>query len=348
MRHLPLSSRQLVRAPRAALAAALLLALALAAACQGREGSTEASVAADGATGSAGSDAAYAPHLGVVGGAAGKVAGQAEEQMRRSSDMETAVQAAPPAAPPAPARDMSGAQGPDAPFGSEAATSMLIRTGMASVEVTALEPAISAVQALATRYGGYVASSEVQTGRDQVRSAMLEIKVPSARYDALLAGLAPLGKVESVTTSSEDVGEEYTDLGARLANAERLEERLIALLAARTGKLEEVLSVERELARVREQIERFEGRRRYLRARASLSTLRLSLHEPMPIVGAPGDNPIGDAFRDAWRNFVAVVAGIIALAGGVLPLLVLGFVAWLVARRWLPRRAEAGPPAGGD
>src|SRR5205823_10851551 len=76
----------------------------------------------------------------------------------------------------------------------------------------------------------------------------------------------PIGKLESVNVSAEDVGEEYVDVAARMANARRLESRLIDLLAARTGKLKDVLDVEQELARVREEIERYEGRLRYLKA----------------------------------------------------------------------------------
>ena len=83
---------------------------------------------------------------------------------------------------------------------------------------------------------------------------------PSARYDDALGSLGPLGKVETATTNSEDVGEEFVDVRARVANARRLEDRLVGLLATRTGKLPDVLAVERELSRVREDIERYEGR----------------------------------------------------------------------------------------
>ena len=320
--------------------ATLLAALPLAAACSERGASTEASL--DSGDGAAAQDAAYSPHTRIAGSVAGKV-----------SQEELAVREAPPPPPAAaPAPQDPSVQGSD-PFGSgPVASAMLIRTGTASVEVQALDQAIAAVQGLATRFGGYVASSEIQTGRDQVRTATLELKVPSGRFDELLSGLAPLGKVEAVNTSSEDVGEEYTDLTARAENSRRLEERLVALLATRTGKLEEVLSVERELARVREQIERLEGRMRYLRSRAALSTLRLTLHEPLPIVGVPGDNPIADAFRQAWRNLVAVVAGLIAIAGGALPLAVVAVVVWILVRRFIPRRQPAPvvPPGavGGD
>src|SRR5256884_9204276 len=114
------------------------------------------------------------------------------------------------------------------------------------------EPAVALVRTLARQLGGYIANTAMQTGRGQVRSATLEVKVPANRFDEGLSGLAPIGKLESVNVSAEDVGEEFTDATARMANARRLETRLIELIATRTGKLKDVLDVEQELARVRE------------------------------------------------------------------------------------------------
>src|SRR5437773_5664546 len=148
----------------------------------------------------------------------------------------------------------------------------------------------------------------MQTGRGQVRSATMEVKVPANRFDEGLSGLAPIGKLESVNVSAEDVGEEFTDATARMANARRLETRLIELIATRTGKLKDVLDVEQELARVREEIERYEGRLRYLQAHAALSTLTISVHEPVPVVGHPGSSVVTEAFKQAWRIFVWLFA----------------------------------------
>ncbi len=99
--------------------------------------------------------------------------------------------------------------------------------------------------------------------------------------------------------------------------------------------------MERELARVREEIERYEGRLRYLRAHAALSTLTLYVHEPVPVVGHAGSSVIGEAFKQAWRNFVALVAACIRGLGIVIPLGVLVTVAWLGAKRLslLPSRS---------
>ncbi len=220
------------------------------------------------------------------------------------------------------------------------ATSMMIRTGQAFIEVERLDPAVLKVRQLAVQVGGFIANSSIIGGRDQIRQATFEIKIPAPRYDEAVASLSQIGKVETVSTSAQDVGEEFVDITARVTNARRLEERLISLLANRTGRLDEVLRVERELARVREEIERYEGRLRYLSARVAMSTLSLTIHEPGPLLGNnPGDNPIGAALRRAWRNFVGVVAGSIAALGILIPLGALAALGWVGYRRWRTRRS---------
>ena len=217
--------------------------------------------------------------------------------------------------------------------------SMLVRVGQASIQVDSLEVGVARVREMARRTGAVIANTSMQGGREQVRSASLELRVPSERFEEAVNGLSPIGKLESVNVSVQDVGEEYVDIEARMANARRLEQRLVELLATRTGKLADVLSVEHELARVRGEIERYEGRLRYLRSRVSVSTLTLSVHEPFPIVAErPGTHPMRDAFVQAWRNLVGVTAAIIASLGVVLPLGLLALVLVLVARRVLPAR----------
>ncbi|HET7585717.1 MAG TPA: DUF4349 domain-containing protein [Gemmatimonadaceae bacterium] len=272
------------------------------------------------------------------------------------------------ATPPAPARGAAiaynMAPGPDTrsddllPQGADTASAtapMLIRNGSATLEVDSLERAMAQLQQLAHASGGYVTGTAMQTGPHEVRRATLDLRVPSARFDQARSGLDSVGEVESVQVTAQDVGEEYVDVGARLANARRLETRLVDLLAHRTGKLDDVLSVERELARVREEIERYEGRMRYLRSQVAMSTLSVTVHEPYPVVaGGPGGSVLGEAFRDAWRNFVHFIAGFIALLGILVPLGALAALVLLVAiavRRRLPRTPPPAPvhaPAAGE
>jgi hypothetical protein len=220
-----------------------------------------------------------------------------------------------------------------------AVSSMIIRTGQASIEVDSLERGIRAVRALAGRAGGYVANSSIVAGAEQTHTATLEIKIPSARFEEAINGLQPIGQLESVSVSAEDVGEEFVDVAARATNGRKLEQRLIDILGTRTGRLSDVLAVERELARVREDIERQEGRMRYLRTRASLSTLSVTVHERAPVVAGTGSGGmLAEAFRQAWRNFIAFTASAIAALGTLLPLgSIVAVIAWLV---WRARRVR--------
>jgi hypothetical protein len=224
-------------------------------------------------------------------------------------------------------------------------SSMIIRTGQASVQVDSLEQGIRAVRALAGRVGGYIANSSIVAGTDQTHSATLEVKIPAARFDDAVNGLQPIGHLESVSVSAEDVGEEFVDVAARAENGRKLEQRLIDILGTRTGKLTDVLAVERELARVREEIERQEGRMRFLRTHAGMSTLAVTVHEKLPVVAGTGSwGVLGEAFRQAWRNFITFAANAIAALGTLLPLgaivTAVGWLAWR-ARRNAAARAEA-------
>ena len=219
---------------------------------------------------------------------------------------------------------------------------MLIRTGNASIEVRSLDPAIDQVRALAGRMGGFVANTSIQAGNDRLRAASIELRIPNEQFDAAVSGLNGLGKLETVQISTEDVGEQYTDIAARVTNAHRLEDRLIDVLARRPGKLQDILAVERELARVREEIERYEGRLRYLKSRAATSRLTLSVHEPVPVLEKTGQSPLVDAVRQAWGRFLGLVTLAIGWSGVVIPVGLIVTGAWWTLRR---RRRPLPQPA---
>ena len=222
----------------------------------------------------------------------------------------------------------------------EPTSRLIVRTGQASIEVDSLEPSMAELRRLVQRAGGFVADASIQSGRKQLRTATLELKVPASRFDELTEGLEPLGRLQFVNVGAEDVSEEFVDLTARVANGRRLEDRLVELLRTRTGKLQDVLTVERELARVREEIERMEGRMRFLKTSAQLSTLSVNLYEPAPILAShPGRNAIAEAFKNAWRNFVGVLAVGIASLGFVAPALALGWGVLILGKRYKRKAA---------
>jgi Domain of unknown function (DUF4349) len=290
-----------------------------------------------------------------AGANVGGFAGRDEAKAERLAIVNQSAPSAPSAAPaPMMARAGATADAAAANAGVSLGTpipsidptgAMLVRHGQASIEVKGVDDAVTRMRQTAAQFGGFVANTALRTGKDEQRSAMLQLRIPSNQFDGAVAALSQLGKVESVSVNAEDVAEEYVDLGARLANARRVEARLAELLATRTGKLSDVLTVEQELARVRQEAERYEARMRWLERRATLSSLDVSIHEKLPLIDSPrGRGPILEAFAEAWERMVSFVAGLIALLGILVPLGVLVLLGALVIRRFIRGGTPPGVP----
>ena len=130
--------------------------------------------------------------------------------------------------------------------------------------------------------------------------------------------------VERISVNAQDVTAEWVDVEARLANHRRSEARLQALLAENTATLADVLQVERELARVRGEIESYEGRMRVLSDQVGLATLHLDVR-----VLAPYEPYVAPTFgEEASRTFTRSLMLLgDALRGGAL--LAVALVPWL-------------------
>jgi hypothetical protein len=124
--------------------------------------------------------------------------------------------------------------------------------------------------------GGFVLDANMEATGNTVHQAVMQLRVPEPAFESTLKALRGLGKMQRETVTGQDVTEEFVDTQSRVRALRTLEARLIALLE-RSGPLEELLRVEQELARVRSDIERNEGRVRYLQERTHMSSIRLSV-----------------------------------------------------------------------
>jgi len=220
------------------------------------------------------------------------------------------------------------ADDPAAPGGSLADVSsrtLLIVTTDVDIEVEDFDEALDAVRDIAREAGGHVASSSVRRDDEGLMSGTVEVKIPASDHGGALEAIGKLGELQDMHETSQDVTEEYVDLQARLDNSIRLEQRILGLLAESTGTIDDVLHVEKELAAVREDIERLEGRKRYLDSRISLSTITVDLHEKG---AARGGDPTA---RQVFGRIMDRVGVVFVGSVGVLVTFAVAVAPWLVA-----------------
>jgi PKD repeat protein len=155
---------------------------------------------------------------------------------------------------------------------------MIVRTGSMSLIVEDVAKAIEQIVALASSYNGYVVSSNSWRENERL-VGNISIRVAVEHFDATIAALRGMAvKVNSESTSGKDVTEEYVDLSAKLRNLEAAETQLLKLMEE-TGKVTDILEVQRELVKTRGEIEQTKGRMQYLEQSSSLSLVEVNLEQ---------------------------------------------------------------------
>jgi len=229
---------------------------------------------------------------------------------------------------------------------------ILVKTGALTLIVGEASKAQTQLAELIMTYDAYVAGKQAEAwvpharylAPSEVRQMTFTIKVPAARFDAFVEEVKAIGSYTNESMSIEDVTFEYVDLDARLSNQKKVEERLLGHLQTSARELKDIVEVERELARVREQIETLTAQFKVLKDRVAFSTLTLTLSvQPdfVPPVERSFFQQLGDKFVDSIEALWDTVKVGIILALAALPwLLVLGCGLYVLVRlvRWWRKR----------
>jgi len=215
---------------------------------------------------------------------------------------------------------------------------MIVRTGDMSLVVDDVVDAVDETGQLAVGLGGYVVSSWI-SGEEQEMRGRISIRVPDEKFEEVMAELRDLAvRVESESTNSRDVTEEYIDLEARLKNAEATENQYLALLD-RAEDVEDILKIYDSLSRVRREIEQIKGRMQYLERTSSMSLITVYLE---PAATAKPLVPVGWNIVEVFKS---VIRGVVGLGQGLATVLiwllifspiwgtVLGVILWRHHRR---------------
>jgi hypothetical protein len=155
----------------------------------------------------------------------------------------------------------------------------LIRNATVELEIVSFDNAVQKISAFANEEHGYVATTDSEKQANGKLRGQVVVKVLPENLDRFLQKIRSLGELKNQTLGTEDVTRAYFDTDARLKNAHVMEQRLIDMLKAKTGKVSDLLQVEKELGRVREEIEKMQGELKYWDLQVQFATVTISLAE---------------------------------------------------------------------
>ena len=162
---------------------------------------------------------------------------------------------------------------------SALANRKLIRNAQVEIEIANFDEAVQKITAFANEERGYVATTSSEKQANGKLKGEIVVKVLPENLDRFLQKIRGLGELKNQTLGTEDVTKAYFDTDARLKNAHVMEQRLIDMLKTKTSKVSDLLQVEKELGRVREEIEKMQGELKYWDSQVQFATVTISLAE---------------------------------------------------------------------
>lgn len=221
---------------------------------------------------------------------------------------------------------------------------MVVRTASVTLSTKDFSGIRESVERIVTTRHGFLQRLETAGHAGTARSLNASLRIPSSDLPATLAELRKLGTVEQETQSGEEVTQQYTDLVARLSNSRNTEKRLVQVLADRTGKLGDVLLVEKEIDRVRGEIEQMEAEQRDMNKRVQFATVTLRVVEEFK---AEMSSPSTSVVTRLWNAFVEGIKGarenlleMVEFVLRYLPTMLLWALLLFLPARWVWRTAR--------
>lgn len=183
-----------------------------------------------------------------------------------------------------PVSAQSNAERPDEPAAtpstvSPTANRKLIRNATAELEVASFDESIQKITAFASEEKGYVATTSSEKQANGKLRGEIVVKVLPDNLDRFLGKLRGIGELKNQALTTEDVTKAYFDTESRLKNARLMEQRLIEILKTKSKDVADLLEVEKELGRVREQIETMQGELKFMDSQVAFATVTITLAE---------------------------------------------------------------------
>ncbi|QDT32274.1 DUF4349 domain-containing protein [Thalassoglobus polymorphus] len=205
------------------------------------------------------------------------------------------------------------------------------------IEVTSFDDIPARVKDIVKAHGGYVASSSLDGISGTRRSGTWVIKIPIRKYADFLDQAGKLGELQSQNENSTEVTAQYYDLEGRIRTKKQEEARMLKHLEEDTAKLEETLAVEKELMRIRTELESMQGRMRLLTHQVDFSTVTLHVQEyrdyqPEQQLGFMAE--VQRTFSVSISRLVVFIRTLAIVLVGVLPWVLVLILPAILIVRW--------------
>jgi len=213
------------------------------------------------------------------------------------------------------------------------------RNANLNIEVKSINESIDKLNNIISSFGGEIISSN-KGGFDYGQPyANIRLRVSSENLDSVLFEFKKLSsKVISENIYTNDVSEEFIDIEARLKIMKSTENRFNDLLS-KSEKIEEIIQVEKELMRIRGDIESLEGRLNYLTKTTDTSEINLNLNEQIPITGESWK--INEEFKEAFKNLLGFAKSLTNFAINVIvfiPVILVAGILVFLLRKYIKNR----------
>ncbi len=222
----------------------------------------------------------------------------------------------------------------------------IVRNADLNLEADSPEQSQQKITAIVESKGGFVvesqqSSSDVKTTTRDV--VTMTVRVPSAKFNETLEEIRKTAsRVIVETVKSDDVTEEFIDIEARLKAKKSLEAQFLEIMK-RANSVEDALNVQRQLAEVRGEIEKIEGRKRFLENQTSLSTIKIRLQTPLAFSANSSGffYQLGQSFGKGFDVALNFILGLVTFLIAILPFLVfIVLPIYLVIRYFLKKRRK--------
>ncbi len=255
----------------------------------------------------------------------------------------------------------SATGGNSAAWAGETQAKMIVYTAEMSLVVKDSDVAQEDITKMVEGIGGYISNSSSYNYSGGLRRITLTLRLPADKFNETMSNLRALAmEVTQETIGSQDVTQEYVDLGSRLraleAKAERLEE-----LMEQAEDTEAVLAVYEQLSQTQIEIEQTKGRMQYLERSAAMATITVSLtpdalSQPIEVAGWRPGGVAKESFQALIKAFqwlinaliriVILVFPIALFLGGLLYLFIKGLRLIFGGRKRAPKTPPTPPVAG--